>query len=84
MRDDLFHDTIASALAQLRRAIVHEARTTPARAWRGDAQGELPGGRAARHADPDANRSLTEQHLRVLGVGQPPDRVETEIAGPRW
>ncbi len=89
MRDDPLHVT-SWALAQLRRAITfHHARTIPARttserARAGRREGGLPGCGTSRRSEPQASRSLTERHLRVLGVGQPPDRGETGIPGLRW
>jgi hypothetical protein len=81
MRDDLFLGT-SSTLAFLRRAI---HRTTAPEHERARAQREeTAAGRIPCRSELDASRSRTERHLQVLGVGQPPDRVETGIPGFRW
>lgn len=75
MRADLFHVTVSSTLAQLRRAMAfHHARTAPEGARTATPQ-RKPAGAIVRCAAPDGSRSLTERHLQVLGVGQPPDRA---------
>jgi hypothetical protein len=85
MSDDLFRGTTASTLALLRRAMMlHRATPTPEGGRARAPRGRTATGRIPRRADLDASHSRTERHLRVLGVGQPPDRAETGIPGFRW
>ena len=85
MSDDLFRGTTASTLALLRRAMMlHRAIPAPEGGRAGAPRGGAAAGEIPRRADLGASRSRTERHLRVLGVGQAPDRAETGIPGFRW
>ncbi len=77
MRDDLIRGAASSTVALLRRAMtLHRASATSEGARARATREETAAGRSGRRADRGASRSLTELHLRILGVGQPPDRAE--------
>jgi hypothetical protein len=85
MRADLFHGTTSSTLALLRRAMrIHGATTARERARAAEPRGATAAARIPRRAELDARPSRTERQLRILGVGQPPDRAESGIPGVRW
>lgn len=85
MRDDPFPGIMSPTLARLRRALtIHRATATPEGASTRAPRGESAAGGNVGLAVPDTGSSRTERHLQVLGVGQPPDRVETGIPGFRW
>lgn len=94
MQHDILRATTSTTFALLRRAMrVHVAGTplehllplhAPAAARAGAPRAERAAARLPRGAEPDASRSRTERQLRVLDVGEAPDRPEAGIPGVRW